>query len=82
MSTITIDAALLEQLTRTDREVSLAGPDGRRVGYFVPPETYESMRKALYDWAFAQRTSEDVKRALADPRRHTMEEVFKLVEGD
>jgi hypothetical protein len=82
MSTVTIDAALFEKLTQARREVPLAGPDGRQAGYFVPPETFEQMRKAIYDQAFAAVTVEDLRRSLADPRRHTMEEVLKLVEGD
>jgi hypothetical protein len=82
MSTVTIDAVLSEKLAKAGQEVPLAGPDGRQVGYFLSPQTYESMKKALYDWAFARVTTDDLRRALADPRRHSMEEVLKLVEGD
>jgi hypothetical protein len=82
MSTVTIDAALFEKLTQTLLEVPLAGPDGRIAGYYVPPGTYQAMRKAFYDRLFAQVTIEDLNRSLADPRRHSMEEVLRLVEGD
>lgn len=82
MSPVTIDAALFEKLTPILCELPLAGPDGRLAGYFVPSGTYDAMRKALYDQLLTEVTVEDCRRALANPIRHSMDEVMKLVEED
>jgi hypothetical protein len=62
--------------------VSLTGPDGQPAAYVLSQDEYEMMRKAFYDWADAQFTEEDMRRSLANPKRHSMEAVLKLVEGE
>ena len=36
----------------------------------------------MYDWAKSQVTTEELRRALANPKRYSMADVLKLVEGD
>jgi hypothetical protein len=75
MSPIRIDPDLIAQLTRNGGEVPLAGPDGAPVGYFLTPERYARMHALVA----SDVTEEDCQRALADPRRHTTDEVFRLL---
>jgi hypothetical protein len=82
MGKITLDPGTAELLSQTRGDAELVGPDGRPVGCFLSPGQYEAMRKAFVEWAFSQVTEEDCRRALANPKRHTMEEVLKLVEGE
>jgi len=82
MSKGTLDAATTAALSGTVADTELFSPDGRSVGYFVPPRVYESMRKAFYERAFSDISADDVRRSLANPKRHSMAEVLKLVEGE
>jgi hypothetical protein len=82
MAPVTIDPELLAKLTSNGGRVPLADPDGNPVGYFLSPAVYETMRRAVLEHASQEVTLEDFRRSLADPRRHTMEEVFKLLEGE
>lgn len=81
MSEITLDAATAAAVAKAVTPTRVCDPDGRTVGYVISPDEYAT-RKAMYDQAFAEITEEDVAEALADPRRHTMDEVFKLLEGN
>lgn len=82
MSPVALNAELTAKLTSNGGRVPLTGPDGKLLGYFVSQEEYESMRRAVMESLSREPTLEEFRRALADPRRHTMEEVFKLLEGD
>lgn len=82
MAPIPIDPELIAKLTANGGEVPRAGPDGQPVGYFLSPDAYAAMRKVMYDWAKAQVTTEELRRAAANPKKYTMAEVLKLVEGD
>jgi hypothetical protein len=82
MTPVSLDSELVRKLTANGGQVPLTDPSGNAIGYFLTPERFEIMQKALYDQAFAEITEEDVQRALANPKRHTMEEVFKLLEGE
>ncbi len=82
MSEITLDAVTAAAIAKSPTATRVCDPDGRTVGYVMPAGEYEAWRKAMYDQAFAEITEEDVRRALADPRRHTTDEVFKLLEGE
>ena len=79
---VALDAEVVAKLTANGGQVPLTDTSGKPIGYFLSPQVFEAMRKAMYDQAFAEITEEDVERALADPRRHTTEEVFKLLEGN
>jgi hypothetical protein len=81
MTPVTIDAELLAKLTSNGGKVPLADDKGNTVGYYVSPDEYALMMKALYDQAFEEFTEEDMKRVLANPKRYTMDDVFKLLEG-
>jgi len=82
MTPVALDPDVLAKLTANGGAVPLSDKDGKPVGYFLSPELYAQMRKAMYDKAFAEITDEEVRAALADPRRHSMEEVFKLLEAE
>lgn len=82
MTPVALEPELVAKLTSNGGQVPLTDTAGKPIGYFLSPKAYEQMRKAVYDQAFAEITEEDVRQALADPRRHTMEEVFKLLEGE
>lgn len=82
MSPVALDAELVAKLTANGGQVTLTDAAGKPVGYFLSPAVYEEMRKALYDAAFAEMSEEDVADALADPRRHGMDEVLKLLGGN
>ena len=82
MTPVTIDRELATKLTDNGDEVALADSDGKPVGYFLSPVMYARMRKAMYDQAFAEFNEEDMNRALANPKRYTMDDVFKLLEGE
>lgn len=77
---VALDTELVAKLTANGGQVPLTDPAGNPVGYFLSPAEYAAMRKAMYDQASAEITDEEVREALADHRRHTMEEVFKLLE--
>lgn len=76
MFPIRIDPELIAKLTQNGGEVPLAGPDDQPVGYFLTPERYTRMRALTA----SDVTEEDCRRALADPKRHGMEEVLGLLE--
>lgn len=82
MSPVAIDAELVAKLTANGGQVPLTDMAGKAIGYYVSPEEYARLQKARYDQAFAEITEEEVHQALADPRRHTMDEVFKLLEKE
>jgi hypothetical protein len=82
MSPVTLDAELIAKLTSNGGKVPLADRDGKPLGYFLPQVEYERMQKAFEEHMYQEPTLEEFRRALANPRRHTMEEVFKLLEGD
>ncbi len=81
MTPVPIDPELIARLTANGGEVPLTDRDGKPVGYFVTPELYDLMWKA-YALAQSQVTEEDCRRAVANPKRHTTEEVFELLGGE
>ena len=68
-------------MTSNGGQVPLTDTSGKPVGYFVSSEVYAVMRKAMHDQALAEITDEEVQRALANPKRHTMDDVLKLLES-
>ena len=79
---VALDAELVAKLTADGGEVPLTDAGGKPVGVFLSPEMYRQMREAMSDQATAEVTLEEFRRSLADPQRHTMDEVFKLLEGE
>ncbi len=82
MSPVAIEPELIAKITSNGGHVPLTDASGKPVGYFLSPEEYARMKKAFNDGMYQEPTLEEFRRALADPRRHTMEEVFKLLEGE
>lgn len=82
MTSVMIDPELATKLRSNGGKVLLADQTGDAVGFFVSSERLALFEKALDAYLYDEPTAEDIRRALADPRRHTMEEVMKLVEGD
>lgn len=80
--TMPMPAELASLMSTSHEGVILTGPDGQPAARVVRPDEYRAMRKAFYDRAFVQVSAEDVRLALADRKRHTTEEVLKLVEGE
>jgi len=80
MTPVSLDSELVRKLTANGGQVPLTDDSGNAIGYFLTPERFEIMQKALYDQAFAEMTDEEARRVLANPKRHTMEEVLKLLE--
>lgn len=80
MNPVSLDPELVTKLTSNGGQVTLTDVHGNAVGYFLTPARFEVMQKALYDQAFAELSDEEARRVLTDPRRHSMEEVLKLVE--
>ena len=82
MAPVTLDPELIAKLTSNGGQVPLADRDGKTVGYFLSPDEYAAMRRAALEQLSREPMLEDFRRSLADPRRHTMEEVFKLLEDE
>jgi hypothetical protein len=82
MTPVTIDADLLTKLTSNGGKVPLADAAGATVGYFVSSDRLAMLEQAFEAQLDEEPTEEDVRRILADPRWHTTEEVFKLLEGE
>lgn len=80
MGKITLDPETTAAVRQAPGDAKICDPDGQRLGYFVRPGLYEAMKKAALDWAFSEITEDDCRRALANPKRHTMDEVWKLFE--
>lgn len=80
MAPISLDPDLIARLTANGGEVPLSGPDGKPVGYFLSPEMYTAMRKAFYDQVFAEFPPEEARAVFANPKKHTTEEVWKLLD--
>jgi hypothetical protein len=82
MSIVTVEPELAAQLTRNGEDVSLADRDGKLLGHLVSPRDYEAFkawRKATA-WMYEEPTAEELRRSFEKGGRHTMEEVFKLLE--
>lgn len=82
MTPVTIDAELVAKLTSNGGRVPLADPDGNAVGVYLSAERLALLEKAFDAGLYGEPTLEEFRRALANPKRHTMEEVFKLLEGN
>ncbi len=82
MAPVTIDPELVAKLTANGGLVPLTDASGTPVGYFLSPEEYARMKKACNDWMYQEPTLEEFRRALADPKRYTTEEVMKLLEDE
>ncbi len=80
MSTIKLDPGTIEALTRLRGDATICDLDGRRVGYFVPPESYDLMRRTFLDQSLEPVSTEELRQSLANPVRHSMADVLKLVE--
>jgi hypothetical protein len=82
MHPVAIEPELAAKLTNDGGHVPLTDRDGKTIGYFLSQVEYERMKKAFEEQMYQEPTLEEFRRALANPRRHTMEEAFKLLEGD
>jgi hypothetical protein len=80
MSPVPLDADLVAKLTTTGGHVPLTDTAGRSVGFFLTPAEYEALRRAA-GGRDPDATLGEFRRALANPKRHTTDEVFKLLEG-
>jgi hypothetical protein len=80
MTPVSLDPELVQKLTANGGQVPLTDASGNAIGFFLTTERFEVMEKALYDQAFAEMSDEEARRVLANPKRHTMEEVLKLLE--
>jgi hypothetical protein len=85
MARMQVDAALKEALSKNGRQVELCDASGEIVGYAISTaemRRIESTRKSmadLYAQADASFDAEEYRRALADPRRYSTEEVIKML---
>lgn len=82
MAPVTIEPELLAKLTSNGGKVPLTDVAGKTVGYFVSLDRLTVLEKALDAQLYDEPTAEEIRRALANPKRHSMEEVMKLVEGE
>jgi hypothetical protein len=80
MTPVTLTPELLAQFT--DPEVPLADATGKPVGYFVSSERFAVLEALARERLTGEVTLAEFRRALADPRRHSMADVLKLVEGE
>ena len=81
MKPIQIDAELAKRLDEAGSEVPLVGPDGERKGLVVDQGQYEMFKKMAYELAKQRVTPEELQKSIANPKKHTMEEVMRMVEG-
>lgn len=81
MSPVTIDPELIAKLTSNGGKVPLADRDGKTVGYFITPDRLAMLEKGFDESLADEPTEEEIREALADPRRYTTEDVMKLLEG-
>jgi hypothetical protein len=73
MTRITVNEALLGQLSSERQEAELCDPSGRRVGYFLPEHLY---RKLACQWANAQVSDEELNRCRSEGESYTTAEVL------
>jgi hypothetical protein len=82
MSLVTLDAELIAKLTSDGGRVPLTDPDGKTVGYFISPDRLAMLEKGFDESLADEPTEEEVRAALANPKRYSMEEVMKLLEDE
>lgn len=82
MTPVALEPELVAKLTANGGEVPLTDADGKPVGYFLSPEAYARMRELVGERLGSEVTLEEFRRALADPRRHSTDDVLKLLEGE
>jgi hypothetical protein len=82
MTPIALNHELVAKLTANGGHVPLTDTDGKSIGHFLSPAVYESVRLMVLEQAKAEVTLAEFRQSLANPKRHTMDEIFKLVEGD
>jgi acetyl-CoA acetyltransferase len=80
MTPVTIAPDLLAQLT--GEEVPLADAAGKPVGYFLTAERFALLEALARERLTGEVALAEFRRALANPRRHSMADVLKLVEGE
>ena len=73
MTRITVNDALLGQLTAGRSEAELCDASGRRVGYFLPDDVYHQL---VYRWANAHVTDEELNRCRLESESFTTAEVL------
>lgn len=76
MAPVVIDAELLARLTANGGRVPIADHTGKVVGHFEAAASVEGEN----DWMYREPTAEELRRSFAKGGRHTMDEVFKLLE--
>jgi hypothetical protein len=81
MKPIQIDAELAKRLQEAGNEVPLVGPDGQEKGVFLSPSQYQLLRALAEESTHQEPTLEELQESLRDPRRYSMDEVLRMVEG-
>jgi hypothetical protein len=82
MTPVTIEPELIAKLTSNGGKVPLINRDGKVIGFFVSPDRLEMLEKVLDEFLDDEPTEEEIREALADPRRYTTKDVMKLLESE
>ena len=84
MPTIELDPSVATKLAEAGGQVSVADAEGKVFAVLLTAEVHRQMehewKRAMYDLAFATMDVEANRAALANPVRHSMDDVIKMVE--
>lgn len=85
MATIQLDPAVARQLAEAGGQASVADADGKVFGVLLSQEEHalreKHLKSVMYDLAFATMDKEAIRAALANPVRHSIDDVIRMVEG-
>jgi hypothetical protein len=74
MSRVLLDSQLRTKLNGLTEQIEFCDESGKTVGHFVPDSMY---RELLVAWSKAHMSDEEVTRRRAEPRGHTLAEIWK-----
>ncbi len=84
MPTIELDPSVAVKLAEAGGQVSVADAEGKVFAVLLTAEAHTQLeqewKRAMYDLAFAKMDKDAIRAALANPIRHSMDEVIKMVE--
>ena len=84
MPTIELDPSVAVKLAEAGGQIEVADAEGKVFGVLLAADAHRELeqqwKRAMYDLAFAKMDKDAIRAALANPIRHSMDEVIKMVE--
>jgi|GEM_PF-3322857 len=85
MPTIQLDPSVAAKLAEAGGQIEVADAEGKIYGVLLTAEAHKQLeqqwKRAMCDLAFATMDVAKIEAALANPIRHSMADVIKMVEG-